>query len=85
VNIYGICVDAGDSYQNGYSKAWRPSLDMCATHNDLSGQGYNAGFGLAGPVAGHDQLAVSVTQERGATNLLNVLSRELKLHYRYFF
>jgi Tfp pilus assembly protein PilF len=85
VNIYGVCVDAGDSYRNGYSKAWRSSLDMCATHNDLSGQGYNAGFGLAGPVAGHDQLTVTMTQERGATNVLNVLSRELKLNYRYFF
>ncbi len=85
VNIYGICADAGDSYRNGYSKAWRPSLDMCATHNDLSGQGYNAAFGLAGPVAGHDQLSVSMMQERGATNVLNVLSRELKLNYRYFF
>jgi hypothetical protein len=85
VNIYGICVDAGDSYRNGYVKTWRPSLDMCATHNDLSGQGYNAAFGLAGPVAGHDQLAVSMTQERGATNVLNVLSRGFKLNYRYFF
>jgi hypothetical protein len=85
VNIYGICVDAGDSYRNGYAKAWRPSMDMCATHNDLSGQGYNAAIGLAGPVSGHDQMSVSLMQERGATNLLNVLSRELKLNYRYFY
>lgn len=85
VNIYGVCVDAGDSYRSGYNRGWRPSLDLCATHNDLSGQGYNAGVGLAGPVAGHDQLSVSLMQERGATNIVNVLSRELKLNYRYFY
>jgi hypothetical protein len=85
VNIYGLCIDAGETYRNSYSQSWRPSLDLCATHNDLSGRGYNAGLGLVGSVAGHDQLSLGWRQESGGVNIVNGLSRELRLSYRYFY
>jgi hypothetical protein len=85
VNIYGLCLGTGDSYRYSYTQAWRPNADFCATNNDLSGQGYNAGLGLAGSVAGHDQLSLNWRQESGGANVINGLSRELKLNYRYFY
>jgi hypothetical protein len=85
VNIYGLCFGAGNAYRNGYTQAWRPSLDLCATHNESSGQGYNAALGLTGSVASHDQLSLGWKQESGGANVANGLSRELELNYRYFY
>ncbi|MDO8988993.1 MAG: tetratricopeptide repeat protein [Sideroxyarcus sp.] len=85
VNIYGLCFGYGEAYRNGYTRAWQPSADYCATHNDSSGRGYNASLGLNGPLAGHDQLALGWRQESGGANVLNGLSRELTLNYRYFY
>jgi hypothetical protein len=85
VNIYGVCFGAGETYVNSYTRAWRPTVDLCATHNDLSGQGYNAGLGLTGSVVGHDQLSLTVKQEKGGANVVNGLSRELAMNYRYFY
>lgn len=84
-NVYGLCTGFGQTYQLAYTQAWRPFTYYCATDNNLSGQGYNAQFGLAGSVAGHDRLGLSVSLERGGVNLVDGLSRELKLSYRYFY
>lgn len=84
VNIYGLCSGFGEVYQQAYTQAWRPYLDYCATHNDVSGQGYNAMLGLAGSVAGHDQLSLTLRQERGGANVVNGLTHQLNLNYRYF-
>ena len=84
-NVYGLCTGFGEAYQLAYTQAWRPYTNYCATDNNVSGQGYNAQFGLAGSVAGHDRLGLSMSLERGGVNLVNGLSRELKLSYRYFY
>jgi hypothetical protein len=84
-NIYGACGSLGESFRNGYAHAWQPYLSGCATHNDLSGEGYNAALGLAGSIAGRDRLSLTLTQERGGANLVYGLSRKLSLNYRYLF
>jgi hypothetical protein len=84
MNIYGACFGTGELNRRVYTYAWRPYVDGCATNNDLSGQGYNAMLGLAGSVAGRDQLSLTLSQVRGGANLVNGLIREFKLNYRYF-
>ncbi len=84
-NLYGVCGGVGESQRHAYARAWLPYLDYCATHNNQSGQGYNAALGLAGPVVGADRLSLSVGQERGGVNLAYGQSREFNLNYRYFF
>jgi hypothetical protein len=84
MNIYGLCIGSGEVNQRVYTYAWRPYVDGCATNNDQSGQGYIGKFGLAGSVIGHDQLSLTLSQERGGANLINGLIREYKLNYRYF-
>lgn len=84
-NVYGLCGGFGEAYQIAYTRAWLPYANYCATDNNVSGQGYNVLLGLSGSVAGHDRLALSVSQERGGVNIINGLSRELRLNYRYFY
>ncbi|VVC83831.1 tetratricopeptide repeat protein [Sideroxydans sp. CL21] len=84
MNIYGVCFGTGELNRRVYTYAWRSYVDGCATNNDLSGQGYNAMLGLAGSVAGRDQLSLTLSQVRGGANLVNGLIREFKLNYRYF-
>jgi hypothetical protein len=84
-SIYGLCLGAGMAVRATYSHAWRPYADLCATHNAASGQGYNAAFGVAGSVAGHDALSLDLSQESGGVNIVNSLARELKLNYRYYY
>ena len=84
-DIYGVCLDLGKAYQLAYTRAWRPFFDYCATDNNVSGQGYNTTFGLAGSVAGHDHLAIKFHQGFGSLNVFNDLVRELTVHYRYYF
>ena len=84
-NIYGLCFGSGAAAQSVYTRAWRPYADYCATHNDTSGQGYNAALGIAGAVAGHDSLSLGWSQESGGVNVVNGLSRTLKLNYRFYY
>jgi Tfp pilus assembly protein PilF len=84
-NFYGVCLGAGESNRFVYSRAWRPYLDYCSTNNDLRGQGYNALLGLLGSALGHDQLSITMSQEAGSANIVNGLSREFKLNYRYYY
>jgi hypothetical protein len=83
-NIYGVCFGFGEGFRLAYTLAWRPYLDYCATNNNLSGQGFNATLGLAGSVAGHDQLSLTLRQERGGANLATGPTQEINLNYRYF-
>jgi Tfp pilus assembly protein PilF len=84
-NLYGVCGGVGENLRQGYTRAWLPWLEYCATRNDVSGSGYNAMLGLAGPVAGADRLALALMQERGGVNLLHGQSRIVTLDYRYYF
>ncbi|MDD2700365.1 MAG: tetratricopeptide repeat protein [Sideroxydans sp.] len=84
-DVYGVCGGLGDGLRFAYTRAWRPYADYCATHNALSGQGYNAALGFAGAVIGQDQLSFTLRQERGGANLINGLSHEFDLNYRKYF
>jgi polysaccharide biosynthesis protein PelB len=84
-NLYGLCFGYGESLGQAYTHAWRPHFAYCATNNDVSGRGYNAGFGLAGALAGHDRLALDIRQELGGTNVADGLTRVMTVNYRYFF
>jgi hypothetical protein len=84
-NLYGACGGVGENLRQSYTRAWLPWLEYCATRNDVSGSGYNAAIGLAGPVAGADRLALALMQERGGVNLLHGQSRIVTLNYRYYF
>jgi hypothetical protein len=84
-NLVGLCLSAGENNRLVYTHAWRPHLDYCTTNNSLSGQGYNAQLDFAGSALGHDQLSITMSQEVGGTNIVNGLSREIKLNYRYFY
>lgn len=84
-DLLGLCAGSGGTDRWTYTRAWRPYLDACTTHNSVSGQGYNAALGLAGSLLGQDLLSFSFSQELGGTNLVNGMSRELKLNYRYYF
>jgi len=84
-NVYGVCGGFGDGVRISYTRAWRPYADVCATHNAVSGRGYNATLGFAGAVIGHDQFSFTLRQERGGANLINGLSHEFALNYRRYF
>ncbi len=84
-NLYGLCLGFGETYLDAYTRAWRPNLDYCTTHNDVNGQGYNVGLGIAGSLAGHDQLTISLKQELGGTDVVDGLTRIWTVRYRYYF
>ena len=84
-NLVGLCFGAGENNRLVYTHAWRPHLDYCTTNNSVSGQGYNAQLDFAGAALGHDQLSITISQQVGGTNIVNGLSRELQLNYRYFY
>lgn len=82
-NVYGGCFGVGNNNRNVYTRTWRPYWDSCATHNDQSGVGYNASFGISGSVAGPDHLSISLKQEWGGVNITGGLSQVLIMSYRY--
>ncbi len=82
-NLYGGCFGFGENLRRSYTRTWRLYWDSCATHNDLSGVGYNATFGLVGSVAGPDHLSISLKQERGGVNIIGGVSHEFMMNYRY--
>ncbi|MDO8926485.1 MAG: tetratricopeptide repeat protein [Sideroxyarcus sp.] len=84
-NLYGACLGVGEARRLSYARMWLPYLDYCYTYNDVSGSGYNAGLGLAGPVVGADQLSLNYGLERGGVDSLFSRSYELELNYRYYF
>ncbi|MEW5903190.1 MAG: tetratricopeptide repeat protein [Pseudomonadota bacterium] len=84
-DLFGVCAGSGAAERWSYTRAWRLYGDACMTRNSVSGQGYNAALGLAGSLLGPDLLSLAFSQEFGGTNLVNGMSRELKLNYRYYF
>ncbi len=84
-DLYGACFGFTDDYPPAYSRAWNPYFDACGTHNNVSGKGYIAKVGAAGPLAGHDRLNLSFDQEQGGVKVVNGLERIMRLNYRYFF
>lgn len=84
-DLYGACAALGDARRQTYARAWHPYLNYCVTRNDISGSGYNAALGLAGPLAGADQLSLGYGRERGGVGLAYGQSHEFTLNYRYYF
>jgi hypothetical protein len=84
-DLFGACAALGESGRQAYVRAWHPYLNYCATRNDISGSGYNASLGLAGPLAGADQLSVVYGREQGGVDLAYGQSHEFTLNYRYYF
>lgn len=83
--LYSLCSNLGSSVQSQYSTAWLPYLNSCMTRNPASGLGYNADLGWVGSVLGHDQAKVSFGQGMSAALSNLGLTREIALHYRYYF
>lgn len=61
----GVCVGMGENLggqnlQTVYSRAWRPFLDFCVSHNSAGSDGYSGLLGLAGSLTGEDHLSVQL-------------------------
>lgn len=85
----GACVGmgenlAGQNVQTGYSRAWRPFLDVCVNRNTGGGEGYTGFLGLAGSLTGEDHLSVQV-QNSGGYVAGSTVTRALAIRYRHYF
>lgn len=85
----GVCVAAGETAagvgQNAaYRRAWQPFMDLCLRHNTLAGDGYAGLVGVAGPLAGGDELAV---QWQGSDVSVpgSAATHALSIRYRHYF
>ncbi len=86
---WGACVSMGEnlggqSLQTVYSKAWRPFVDMCLSHNSVAGLGYSGVLGVAGSLTGEDHVSLQwrASDGIGASNSTN---RSLFIRYRHYF
>ncbi|HYC46732.1 MAG TPA: tetratricopeptide repeat protein [Burkholderiales bacterium] len=83
-SVYGIYTGFGTFYQNNYTRAIRPFVDVGIARNTVTGTGYSALAGLSGSVIGTDRLTAYISTGRGGTGV-NELSREIGLRYMYLF
>jgi len=85
----GVCVDMGENLggqnlQTNYSKAWRPFVNACLSHDTVAGPGFNAVIGVAGSVTGEDHLRMqwestqAMAPAKGSANTLT-------LRYRHYY
>lgn len=85
----GVCMDMGENLggqnlQVNYSRAWRPFVNVCFSHDSVAGPGLNSSLGLAGSVSGEDHLRVqweraqTIAPGKGNTNTLT-------LRYRHYY
>lgn len=65
--LYGVGLSAGLSAREGYTRAWRPFLDLSLTHHSRLGAGYAATVGVAGRLLGSDQLLLQLSTSRAGT------------------
>lgn len=85
----GTCVSMGENVggqnlQTVYSRAWRPYLDVCLTHNTLNGLSYNGLLGMAGSVTGQDHLSVTLQNSNNAQTQ-GAATQSLAVRYRYYY
>lgn len=86
----GACLNAGDNrsgqpLQGGYSsRAWLPYAELCLRHNTVAGDGYSARLGVAGSVAGADQLLFQWLDSSGSLPGSSA-QRALSIQYRHYF
>lgn len=80
----GIGVFFGQTWRASYTRDWKPFGEANVDWNSTTGQGFNYGLGLVGPVTGFDQLMFEVTQGSGAFGTTG-LTTTIGVSYRYFY
>ena len=85
----GVCLGmgenlAGQNLQTGYSRAWRPFVDLCVNRNTAGDEGYTGLLGIAGSVTGEDHLSV-LLQNSGGYVAGSTATKSLAIRYRYYF
>jgi hypothetical protein len=85
----GACVSmgenlAGQNLQTVYSRAWRPFVDFCLSHNTAGSEGYTGILGMAGSLTGEDHLSVQLQNSEGYVSG-GGMTRSLAIRYRYYF
>jgi hypothetical protein len=75
---------AGQNLQTGYSRAWRPFLDLCVNRNTAGDEGYTGLLGFAGSLTGEDHLSV-LLQNSGGYVAGSTATKSLAIRYRYYF
>jgi polysaccharide biosynthesis protein PelB len=86
---WGACLSMGDniggqSLQATYSRAWRPFLDVCLNHNDLTSSSVSGVLGVAGSVTGEDQLRLQLESSDSSTTG-GTTTNTLSVRYRHYF
>lgn len=85
----GMCLGmgenlAGQNLRTGYSRAWRPFLDVCVNRNTAGDEGYTGLLGVAGSLTGEDHLSV-LLQNSGGYVAGSTVTKSLAIRYRYYF
>lgn len=86
---WGACLGmgenlAGQNLQTMYSRAWRPFLDFCLSHNTGGSEGYTGSLGMAGSLTGEDHLSVQLQNSEGYVSGGGT-TRSLAIRYRNYF
>lgn len=82
--VYGLYTGFGTYYQNNYTRALRPFVDIGVNRNTVTGTGYGALVGVSGSVIGADRMTLYASYGRGGTGT-NESSRAVGLRYMYLF
>jgi hypothetical protein len=75
---------SGQNLQTVYSRAWRPFMDFCVSHNSAGSKSLNGSLGLAGSLTGEDHLSVQWQGSEGQVSGTS-LSRAFAIRYRHYF
>lgn len=86
---FGACVSmgenlAGQNLQTVYSRAWRPFVDFCLSHNTAGSEGYTGILGMAGSLTGEDHLSVQLQNSEGYVSG-GGMTRSLAIRYRHYY
>lgn len=66
--LHGVGLSAGLAQRDAYSRAWRPFADLSLTTHSRLGAGYAATVGVAGRLAGSDQLLLQYSTTRAGSS-----------------
>lgn len=85
----GVCASmgenlAGQNLQTVYSRAWRPFVDFCLSHNTAGSEGYTGILGMAGSLTGEDHLSVQLQNSEGYVSG-GGMTRSLAIRYRHYY
>ena len=80
----GLYTGFGTYYQNNYTRALRPFVDVGVVHNTVTGNGYSALAGISGSLIGGDRVTLYASTGRGGSGTGDVV-REIGMRYMYLF